>query len=106
MTLTAVPRSCGMRSWRRYSTARSAFQDWKTDVTARNSCSCGACGKSRPVWAWKTFLYACTTSRSCATGSSASVAAPAWARAAASSDSNSAPGTPNTVLPNIWMSRR
>ena len=46
---TAVPRSAGMRSWRRYRMARSAFQELNTALTARSICSRGSCGKSCPV---------------------------------------------------------
>ena len=46
---TAVPRSAGMRSWRRYRMARSAFHELNTALTAMSICSRGACGKSWPV---------------------------------------------------------
>lgn len=55
-TLTAVPRSPGMRSWRRYSFARSVFQELKTASMARSICSRGSWGKSRPVSAFTIFL--------------------------------------------------
>src|SRR5436305_304788 len=57
ITVTAVPRSAGIRSWRRYTRARSEFHDSNTARTASCSCSCGACGKSRPVCSAKIFLY-------------------------------------------------
>src|SRR5580692_2680460 len=47
-TFTAVPRSAGMRSWRRYKIARSAFQESNTALMARSICSRGSCGKSGP----------------------------------------------------------
>src|ERR1019366_3239565 len=47
--LTAVPRSVGIRSWRRYRIARSAFHELNTASTARSICSRGSCGKSRPA---------------------------------------------------------
>ena len=46
--LTAVPRSCGIRSRRRYSRARSVFQELKTARIAMSSCSRGCCGNSGP----------------------------------------------------------
>src|SRR5579862_5240728 len=39
--LTAVPRSAGIRSWRRYRIARSAFHDSNTARTARSICAPG-----------------------------------------------------------------
>ena len=47
----AVPRSCGTRSRRRYSRARSVFHDDKTASVARSSCSRGSCMNGRPVCA-------------------------------------------------------
>ena len=49
-TFTAVPRSCGMRSWRRYSTRPVGVP--RREHRARSpcrSCSRGSCGNSGPV---------------------------------------------------------
>ena len=48
-TLTAVPRSWGMRSRLRYVTARGPFQEPNTASMAPLSCSIGSCGNGAPV---------------------------------------------------------
>ena len=48
-TLTAVPRSSGIRWARRYTCARGVSQDSKTALTARPSCSRASCGNAEPV---------------------------------------------------------
>ena len=96
-----------MRSWRRYSTARSAFHESKTALMARSSCSRGSCGKSRPVCSAKISLYV-VTSVAQVVGVQVEVVARCSWRAWPSSRacSNASPGTSQTVLPNIWISRR
>ena len=62
-TLTAVPQSSGMRFRRRYSTARSPFQESKTAWIAWRSCSRGSCGNSSPVCASKIRLNVAVSAR-------------------------------------------
>jgi hypothetical protein len=101
--LTAVPRSAGMRSWRRYRMARGAFQESKTAMTARRICSRGSAGKSLPVCSRTMPLNVST--RACSSSAPRSVS---WRSllSVSSACSNSSPSIPSTVLPNIWMSRR
>ncbi len=105
-TLTAVPRSFGMRSCRRYSRARSPFHEWKTAWIARSICSRGSCGNSRPVSRSTIALKVSTSTWRSEASRSRSLTVPLACLASSRASSNSSPSTPSTVLPNICTRRR
>ncbi len=105
-TLTAVPRSEGIRSCRRYSTARSVFHESKTARTAMSSCSRGSCGKSWPVWSLISCLYVATSSRRSSTVRSRSFFVARSSFRSSSASWKAIASMPSTVEPNIASSRR
>ncbi len=105
-TFTAVPRSSGIRSIRRYVTARCVFHDRNTASIASRSCATGSDGNSCPVASLYMSRNRRASRRRSAGLSSGSVLTPARFLAALSADSNLRPSMSFTVLPNIWMKRR
>ena len=103
--LTAVPRSSGICSWRRYSTARSVFHESNTACTARSICSRGSWGNGRPAWS----SIALVRRHELAQVVDPEVGVLGGAAALlelSSSWENTSPSMPSTVEPNICNSRR
>ena len=65
-----------MRSWRRYSTARSVFHESKTARTAMSICSRGSCGNGEPERSSMIFLNVVDQALRSSTSSSTSFSTP------------------------------
>ena len=105
-TFTAVPRSCGIRSVLRYTTARGAFHDSNTAMIEARSCSRGSCGKGYPVCSRMICWKRPTTAVRSSAVSSTSLLTPRSFFASSSTSSNRAASTSSTVRPYICSRRR
>ena len=96
----------GIRSWRRYRIARSAFHERNTASTARSICSRGSCGNSRPASTCTSSLIVSTIRCRSPASRSRSFFVSLARFASSIACSKTSPSMPSTVLPNIWIRRR